>query len=189
MRFWKLRELKMLIQKLWFFCLPSSSARIKYIKKYHVFDAVGENFFFQPRKLPSDPKFIRFHNNVSVAADVTFVNHDVLYLVLRNLDKRQNSEHMGCIEVMDNVFIGLGAVILSDVRIGPNAVVAAGSVVTKDVPPNSVVGGVPARVIGSFVELKEKRLKEAIENRSLHLTARDEARAVYEWENFLNIRN
>lgn len=180
----KISEMKSLMRKLWFYCLPSSSARIKYIKKHHIFDAVGENFFFQPRKLPSDPKFIRFHNNVSVAADVTFVNHDVLYLVLRNMDKRQDSEHMGCIEVMDNVFIGLGAVILSNVRIGPNAVIAAGSVVTKDVPPNSVVGGVPARVIGSFDELKEKRLAEAVQNNRLHLTARDEARAEYEWAQF-----
>lgn len=180
----KIRGLKELVQKVWFFCLPSSSARIKYIKKHQVFDAVGDNFFFQPRKLPSDSKFIRFHNNVSVAADVTFVNHDVLYLVLRNMDERQDSEHMGCTEIMDNVFIGLGSIILSDVRIGPNAVVAAGSVVTKDVPPNSVVGGVPAKVIGSFEDLKEKRFIEAIENNKMKLTARDEARAVYEWKKF-----
>lgn len=53
-----------------------------------------------------------------MAADVTFVNHDVIYLVLRNLDKRQDYEHIGCIEVMDNVFIGLGSIILSDVKIG-----------------------------------------------------------------------
>lgn len=185
---WKLREYKMLLQKIWFYCLPSSGSRIKYLRKHQIFDSIGENFFFQPRKLPSDPKFIRFHNNVSVAADVTFVNHDVLYLVLRNMDERQNSEHMGCTEVMDNVFIGLGSVILSDVRIGPNAVVAAGSVVTKDVPPNSVVGGVPAKVIGSFDDLKEKRLIEAMENNKLHLTARDEARADYEWKKFMENR-
>lgn len=44
--------------------------------------------FFQPRKLPTDSKFIRFHDNVAIAADVTFVNHDVIYLACRNLDKR-----------------------------------------------------------------------------------------------------
>lgn len=60
---------------------------------------------------------------------------------------------------MDNVFIGSNTSILSNVRIGPNAIVAAGSVVTKDVPPNSVVAGVPAKVIGTFDSYMEKRKK------------------------------
>lgn len=51
---------------------------------------------------------------------------------------------------MDNVFIGSGTIILGNVRIGPNAIVAAGSLVNQDVPPNTVVGGVPAKVIGDF---------------------------------------
>ncbi len=46
---------------------------------------------------------------------------------------------------------------MSDVRIGPNAIVAAGAVVTKDVPENSVVGGVPAKYICSFDQWLEKR--------------------------------
>lgn len=173
-----------LLRKLWFYCLPGSEARIKYIKKHNIFDHVGENFFFQPRKLPADPKFIRFHDNVAVAADVTFVNHDVIYLVLRNLDERQDYEHTGCIEVMDNVFIGLGSIILPNTKIGPNAIVSAGSVVTKDVPPGSVVGGVPARVIGSFDDVKRKRLEEAVKNKEKGLSGRGLDRAKYEWDIF-----
>lgn len=46
-----------------------------------------------------------------------------------------------------NVWIGTGATIIGGVTVGENSVVAAGSVVTKDVPPNSLVGGNPARVI------------------------------------------
>ena len=53
----------------------------------------------------------------------------------------------GDIIVEDDVWIGHGATILSGVRIGQGAVVAAGSVVTKDVPPYAIVGGVPAKVI------------------------------------------
>ena len=53
----------------------------------------------------------------------------------------------GDIVVDDDVWIGYGATILSGVHIGQGAVVAAGAVVTKDVPPYAVVGGVPAKVI------------------------------------------
>lgn len=58
---------------------------------------------------------------------------------------------------MDNVFIGTNTTIVGGVRIGPNAIVAAGAVVTKDVPPNSVVGGVPGRYICSFEDYLAKR--------------------------------
>lgn len=53
----------------------------------------------------------------------------------------------GDIVVDDDVWIGYGSTILSGVHIGQGAVVAAGSVVTKDIPPYAIVGGVPARVI------------------------------------------
>lgn len=49
-----------------------------------------------------------------------------------------------------NVWIAAGAMIIGGVTIGENAVVAAGSVVTRDVPPNTLVGGNPARVIRSI---------------------------------------
>ncbi|HNU03478.1 MAG TPA: DapH/DapD/GlmU-related protein, partial [Anaerolineae bacterium] len=51
------------------------------------------------------------------------------------------------IVVEDDVWIGAGAIITDGVRVGRGAVVAAGAVVTGDVPPHTVVGGVPARVL------------------------------------------
>lgn len=54
------------------------------------------------------------------------------------------------IVIARNVWIAAGATIIGGVTIGENAVVAAGSVVTKDVPPNTLVGGNPARVIRSI---------------------------------------
>lgn len=85
---------------------------------------------------------IRFHNNVAVASNVTFCNHDVIQKVFNNIDEsRQCNKKYGCIEVMDNVFIGANSTIMYNVRIGPNSIVAAGSVVTKDVPAGSIVGG------------------------------------------------
>lgn len=55
----------------------------------------------------------------------------------------------GTIVIEDDVWIASNAVVLPDVRIGRGSIIAAGAVVTKDVPPLSIVGGVPAKVIGS----------------------------------------
>jgi len=56
----------------------------------------------------------------------------------------------GHIHIRKNAWIGAGATILPGVTIGENAVVAAGAVVSKDVPTNTIVGGVPAKIIKSI---------------------------------------
>ncbi len=135
----------------------NSDKRNRYILKHHIFKEVGEHFFFQPRFIPSDPKLIRFHNNVIVTSNVTFVTHDVFHMGLNHLNEGEFLYQSGCIEVMDNVFIGCNTTILSNVKIGPNVVIGAGSVVTEDVPPNTVIAGNPAKVIGNFADYVNKR--------------------------------
>ena len=56
------------------------------------------------------------------------------------------------IAIEDDVWIGSGAIVTDGTRIGKGAVVAAGSVVTRDVPPHTVVGGIPARVLRHVTE-------------------------------------
>lgn len=138
--------------------MRSALTRTEYLVKNKVFRSTGQNFFFQPRIIPQDPQLIKFHDNVAVASGVVFINHDVIQKVLNQIDKRKHFEKLySCIEVMDNVFIGANSVIIGNVRIGPNVIVAAGSIVTKDVPPNSVVAGVPAKVVGTFEDFYNKR--------------------------------
>lgn len=136
----------------------NSDKRNKYLKKHDVFGAMGDNVFFQPRFIPADPKLIKFHNNVIVTSNVTFVTHDVFDMGLNYMyPDKQIPTLMKPIEIMDNVFIGCNSTILGGVRIGNNVVIAAGSVVTKDVPDNSVVAGNPAKVIETFDEYVNKR--------------------------------
>lgn len=63
---------------------------------------------------------------------------------------------VGPVIIKDDVFIGHGATILPGVTIGPRAIVGAGSVISKDVPPNSVVAGNPARFIRTLDEHVER---------------------------------
>lgn len=56
----------------------------------------------------------------------------------------------GKVLIKENAWIGAGATILPGVTVGENSVVAAGAVVNKDVPPNTVVGGVPAKILRRF---------------------------------------
>jgi acetyltransferase-like isoleucine patch superfamily enzyme len=60
---------------------------------------------------------------------------------------RQQGIYMRDVDVGSNVWIGYGACVLRGVRIGDNAVIGTNTVVTKDVPANAVVGGVPARIL------------------------------------------
>jgi acetyltransferase-like isoleucine patch superfamily enzyme len=66
------------------------------------------------------------------------------------------------VTIDDDCFIGIGSIILMGVRVGKGSIVAAGAVITKDVPPNSVVGGNPAKIICSVDELVEKRRQLAL---------------------------
>ncbi len=66
--------------------------------------------------------------------------------------QRRNGVIAKPIVIGKNVWIAAGATIIGGVTVGENSVVAAGSVVTRDVPPNTLVGGNPARVIRSIAE-------------------------------------
>ena len=61
------------------------------------------------------------------------------------------------ITVGNNVWIGAGVTVLGGVTIGDNAVIGAGSVVTRNIPPNVLATGVPARVIRQITEADKKR--------------------------------
>lgn len=135
------------------------SKRADYAKKNKIYGEIGENVSIQSRVVPIYSELIKFHNNIAIARNVDFCTHDIIHKVLNTLPGNdfKYKEHIGCIEIMDNVFVGFNSVILYGTKIGPNVIIASGSVVTRDCETNSVYAGVPARRIGSFNEFVEKR--------------------------------
>ena len=80
--------------------------------------------------------------------DGVLIGHNTVFATIdHDLDPKTRTNHYAPIRVGNNVWIGAGAVITKGVTIGEGSVVAAGAVVTRDVSPMTVVGGVPARVI------------------------------------------
>lgn len=69
----------------------------------------------------------------------------------------------GCVEIGDNVFIGMNSIITRNVRIGNNVIIGAGSVVTKDCESDSVYVGNPAHRIMSIEDFAQKRAKSQAE--------------------------
>lgn len=138
--------------------------RTRLLKKLKIFAGFGENCVYGSRTIPEEPYMVKLHNNVALAPETMLLTHDAIAEMLAKKEDITPGAvipeyHMDTIEIFDNVFIGAKSLIMSGVKIGPNAIVAAGSVVTKDVPEGTIVGGNPAKVIGTLDALMEKRKK------------------------------
>ena len=111
--------------------------------------------------LGSEPYLVTLGNHVS-ATGTAFVTHDGGVWVLRGEKEFADADLLAPITVGDNVFQRSGCLILPGVTIGSDVVVGARSLVLQDVPDGSVVAGVPARVLRTVDEYREKARERAI---------------------------
>lgn len=129
----------------------NSKTFIKYLKK-HGCD-IGDNVHFHdPKNTFVDPNVlynISIGNNVSITRGVTILAHDYSYKVFRNI-YHDMPQKFGVTKIGNNVFIGMNAIILMGSNIGDNCVIGAGSVVSGNIPSNSVVIGNPAKILCSI---------------------------------------
>lgn len=131
--------------------------RAEYLRKNNVFHSFGEKGYYHPRKFPTDAFLVDIGNNVCIAAGVEFITHDVFSIMFTNMSGGGYNGTFAPIKIGDNVCIGKNAMIMPGVRVGNECVIAAGAIVTKDVPSGTIVGGNPAKVIGKTEELMAKR--------------------------------
>jgi acetyltransferase-like isoleucine patch superfamily enzyme len=134
------------------FRLSSGSMRIYLARRLGV--RIGDNCQLYYCHLSTEPYLISIGDNCKITYGVTFMTHDGAKWVLEQ-NHDFNGTKFGPITVRDNSFVGVNSIIMPDVEIGPNSVVGAGSVVTRNVPPNTVYAGNPARFICTYGEYLE----------------------------------
>lgn len=103
---------------------------------------IGKNVFINFDCTFLDLGGITIEDNVMIAPKVSLLSESH-----PTEPKERHSLMVGHIHIKKNVWIGAGATILQGVTIGENSVVAAGAVVSKNVPDNTIVGGIPAKII------------------------------------------
>ncbi|MGM9799257.1 MAG: acyltransferase [Muribaculaceae bacterium] len=118
---------------------------------------VGDNFSRQGG-VKIDASYchlITIGDDVGLAPNVILLAHD-------NSPKRFcGLARVGRIDIGNHVFVGAGTIILPGVKIGDNVIIGAGSVVSRDIPPNSVAVGNPAKVVKRLEEFVQKTISTA----------------------------
>ena len=120
---------------------------------------IGVNSFINYDCIMLNNAMVKLGDNVLVGPKVSF------YTAIHPIDAKQREQwlvYAKPITVEDNVWIGGSATILGGVTIGKNAIVGAGAVVTKDVEPNTIVVGNPARVLRKITAEDSKKFQEEL---------------------------
>lgn len=115
----------------------------------------------------SEPFLLEIGDKVSIGNGVLLLTHEGAVWVLRNRLGDNTLDYFARIKIGNNVFIGNYAIIMPGVKIGDDVIVGAGAVVTKDVPSNSVVAGVPAKIISTVDDYQNKKIGECLHTKEL----------------------
>jgi acetyltransferase-like isoleucine patch superfamily enzyme len=164
--------IKKLVQNLAFHSLksPSLFARIAspsgreyadFLRYRKILHAIGPDCQINSDVVITDPRYVSLGSNV-ILSSCRILGHDASVAVFASVTGKV-LDSVGPVIIGDNVFVGYGAIVLPNIRIGNNSIVAAGAVVTRDVASGTIVAGVPARPVGTttdFLEKTEARTRE-----------------------------
>lgn len=138
------------------FANRNEKSRLKYLRKMGAI--VGEHTRFMNTPHIGEPYLIEIGNDCLISTDVHFHTHDGGVKVLNSAGfwGDNKMDKMDRIKIGNNCFVGSSTHIMGGVRIGNNCIIGACSVVTKDIPDNSVAAGIPAKIICTIEEYYRK---------------------------------
>jgi acetyltransferase-like isoleucine patch superfamily enzyme len=159
-----IHKIKLFIDKFGRLYIRSSSKRYEsYLRKKGI--KLGKNIYWgNIRSISIDtsrPCLLEIGDNVRLDTGLTILTHDYACYVFKLVYK----DYIGAsakVTIGNNVYFGNNCTVLKGVTIGDNCIIGTGSIVTKDIPSNSVAVGVPARVVSSLNDYYKKRKKESI---------------------------
>lgn len=162
--------IKSIVGKLYMLYTRTSAKRyVSYLRKKGV--AIGRNFAIRGGARPiridvTRPSLITIGDNVTINKNFTIMTHDFVSGVFLN----KYSDFVpssGRVVIGNNVRFGIDCTVLKGVTIGDNCFIAAGAIVTRDIPSGSIAGGIPAKVLCTlddyYQRRKEQCVKEAFE--------------------------
>lgn len=139
-------------------CRPGNFEWAEYMRRHGGLHQMGEHCSVVSNVVITDPAYVSIGNNVWLSGCVIFGHGGGIGMLKRAygvpLDK------VGKVTIHDNVHIGHNAIVMPGITIGPNAMVGAGSVVTRDVPPNSIVVGAPAKRVSALDDYVQRLAAE-----------------------------
>ena len=147
----------------------NSPFRVMYGKQIHI----GKNFFSNYNCMILDHESVMIGNDVLFAPNVTIttISHSMHWsdraILLNQSDSfepqnRSNYEIVSPVIIGNHVWLATGVIVCAGVTIGDNSVIGAGSVVTRDIPPNVFACGIPCRVIRNISEENKESIQVQI---------------------------
>ncbi len=137
------------------YCIASGFPYGAYLKKKGGFRSMGIGCYIAKSANITDPYLTCLGSNVWVTSGCQLICHDASVIML-NIMHSEHFDRVSPIIIGDNVFLGNNAIVLPGVTIGSGCIIGAGSVVTRDIPDNSVCAGNPGRIISSLDAYVEK---------------------------------
>jgi acetyltransferase-like isoleucine patch superfamily enzyme len=159
-----LRNLLTHLENFFTYAVLCRGNRIEFLRRKGVKIGEGCQILNRVDDFGSEPWLVEIGSRVTITRGVIFLTHDGASRLFRHRipNGSRFGNRFGRILIHDESFIGVNAVIMPDVEIGPNSIVGVGSVVNKNVPPGMVYAGVPAKPISTLEEYIENYQQKMI---------------------------